>query len=294
MIHLTIIIVSYNTKDLLKKCIESMHKYLPKSLFELIVVDNASTDGTIESMSNFPAYGGTPTENYQRDKLIKNRENVGFAKACNIGAKVAKGKYLLFLNSDTQLQDKTIEDMVSFIDLNEKIGIVGGMLLNADGSYQRTFARFYTLPFVFTMLVGGDKVEMLGNQLKKEKKVDWVSGGFMLIRKTLFEELNGFDESFFMYLEDMELCYRMREIGYQTYIYPQAAALHVGQGSSNRSFAVAHIYAGLLYFYKKHLNSVEYITLKIVLRIKAIMLICLGSLTGNMYLKKTYRQAIKM
>jgi GT2 family glycosyltransferase len=224
--------------------------------------------------------------------------------------------------------------MVQFAESSEKIGIVGGQLINKDGSPQRSFAQFYHLPQAVKMLILGDKGEMnrgkvphvsrvpqvprangkwkmseqsgdladhcgtaeAGENGKSQAHVlavDWVSGGFLLIRKNLFEEAGGFDERFFMYMEDMELCYRVKQMGYTIYGYSDATALHSSQGSSSRSFAVEHIYKGLEYFYKKHKSTVEYSILRAVLTAKAVLLIVVGKVTGNTYLKKTYSNALK-
>lgn len=280
--QLSIIILSYNTKDLTKICLNSIYNLFKDKQVEVIIVDNASHDGSQTMIK----------KEFPNVKLIESDQNLGFAKGVNLGAKNAKGDYLLFLNSDAQLQDKNIFKLIDFLKTNQQIGIAGGLLLNNDKTPQRSFGKFYTLPVVVSMLIGGDKVEMI-NQSVKEQEVDWVSGGFMLISRKLFENIHGFDESFFMYIEDMELCYRVKKSGLGVYFYPLSSALHVGQGSSNRSFAVVNIYKGLTIFYKKHRNKLEYLILRFLLLSKAILLLLFGTMTNDKYLKSTYSKVLK-
>jgi GT2 family glycosyltransferase len=128
--------------------------------------------------------------------------------------------------------------------------------------------------------------------VNKKTSVDWVSGGFMLIRASVFKKLGGFDEHFFMYIEDMELCYRLKKAGLKVIYYPEAKAKHVGQASSNRTFAIINIFKGISYFYKKHRSLIEYYIVKSLLMIKALIAIFIGIVSGNAYLRRTYKQAL--
>ncbi len=175
---------------------------------------------------------------------------------------------------------------------NEKVGIVGGLLLNYDGTKQRSYGKFYNLPEVFLMLYGGERTERFVNTLINTTEVDWVSGGFMMVRKSVFDKVKGFDGEFFMYIEDMDLCYRIRKKGYEVYHEPQAVVSHVGQGSSNKGFAVINIFKGLKIFYKKHKSSLSYTILILFLTMKAYMSILLGKLRGNSTLVETYQKAL--
>ncbi len=280
---ISIIILSYNTKSLLKACLNSVLANLPKDQYEIIVVDNGSKDGSSDMV----------IKDFPKVELIQSAENLGFAKGVNLGAKKAKGEFLLFLNSDASLKDEKVKEMELFMRENELVGVIGGMLVNSDGTVQRSYGRFYTLPVTLKMLLKGDGGEIEKANEVKLKKVDWVSGGFMMVRQKLFEKLRGFDEHFFMYMEDVELCYRVKKAGFVTYVFPRATAVHLHQGSSGRSFAIEHIYKGLAYFYKKHRNRFEYAILKTMLYGKAGILIVIGILAGNTYLKKTYRKAMQ-
>lgn len=291
---LSIIVLSFNTKNLTTKCIKSIFSNYTGSILkkeiEVILVDNASTDGSAESLSNFkfhPANGGT---NF---KLIKNDRNFGFAKGNNIGAKEASGEFFLFLNTDTEVKDQGFLKMVKFLQENKKVGILGGKLKNTDGSSQASAGKFYTLGNFILMLLGAERF-LLRESPRNVKRVDWVSGACMMIRRELFEKLSGFDEHFFMYIEDMELCFRARKLGFYTYFYPDLNLTHKELGSSNREFAVNQIYKGILHFYKKHQSFWQFIIVKFLLIAKALLAVSLGFITDNVYLKNTYTKALRI
>ncbi len=284
MLNLSIIILSYNTKEYLRDCLQSIYNNLPKGFFEVIVVDNASIDNSIEMvLKEFP-----------KVNVFKSDKNLGFAKGVNMGAKKAKGELLLFLNSDAVLQNDKVVEMTSFIRRNEDVGILGGLLVNQDLTRQRSYGKFYTLPVAVKMLIGGDRMEIRGKRLDKPVRVDWVSGGFMMVKTSIFTKISGFDENYFMYMEDVDLCYRAKNMGFLTFIFPDSYALHLSHGSSNRTFAIENIYKGLLYFYKKHRHEWEYNVLKFILFTKAWILMSTGILIRNQYLKNTYRNVIRV
>lgn len=280
----SIIILSYNTKELLRECLKSLYKNIKGVDPEVIVVDNASTDGSVEMVRN----------NFRNVVLVENKKNVGFSKGNNIGAKIAKGEYLLFLNSDTEVRDNGLLEMLEFLETHPGVGILGGRLRNNDGSLQKSAGVFYNLFNVFLMLFGGERIGMLRKSPSHIMQVDWVSGAFMMIRKELFEKLKGFDEKLFMYMEDMEICFRAKKLGFSTFFYPNVNMLHKELGSSNRAFAILHIYEGLLYFYKKHKSRFEYQLARGLLLIKALFMILLGSVLKNTYLTTTYQKAFKV
>lgn len=277
----SIIILSYNTKSILQECLTSLFSKIDKKT-EVIVIDNASSDDSVAMVKTL----------FPQVKVVANKENAGFAKGINLGATKATGEYLLFLNSDTTITTSLLTLERNFHS-NPNIAVVGGQLLYPDGKKQRSFGSFYDLRSVTTMLVRGDTGEIRRQANTKPFEVDWVSGGFMMVRRKMFEEIKGFDEHFFMYIEDMELCYRMKKKGYSIVFDPNVTVTHIGQGSSNRTFAIIHIYKGLLYFYKKHKTSQEYAILKTLLRGKAMSAICIGFLTRNNYLVDTYKKALQ-
>jgi GT2 family glycosyltransferase len=283
MITVSIIILSYNTEALLQTCLQSIFRHVKQGTFEVIVVDNNSADGSVAMVK----------KEFPQVRLIENKENAGFAKGCNTGAAKAKGNYLLFLNSDVELTDDAIAPLVAAFEKHSNIAVVGGLLDNSDGSRQRSFGAFYSLPNVFLLLFGGEKGELSRFTAKKVMAVDWVSGGFMLVKKADFEEIKGFDEHFFMYIEDMEFCYRMHLAGKTVLVVPSSTIKHVGHGSSNRTFAIVSIYKGLQYFYKKHKNPLQYSILVLLLGSKAFLAMFIGVITGKRQLVTTYQQALR-
>ena len=289
MIKLSIVTLSYNTKDLTLKCLESVRNQyeneLGKKELEIIVVDNNSLDGSPYAILNLQF----PISSLQ---LIKNKENVGFGRGANVGAAAAKGKYILFLNSDTQVLDKGFLSMVDFLDKNPKVAILGGKLENNDGSIQRSCGKFYNLFNLFIMLLGLERLGFLRSSPNKIQKVDWVSGACMMVGHDVFKKLTGFDEKLFMYMEDMEICFRAKKLGFSTYFYPSLRLKHESLGSSNRTFAIINIYKGILHFYATHKSYLEYIVAKTLLILKAEILILIGFLTFNSALRERYKKAI--
>lgn len=289
MTNLSIIILNYNTRELTVACVRSLLAHYKKQIddgeFEIIIVDNASADESV-SMIQKQLW-------FSQVKLVQNKENVGFSKGCNRGSSHAKGNHLLFLNSDTQMLDNGLVGMLNYLEKHESVGILGGRLQNTDGSSQASAGVFYTLPRVLLLLIGAERLGKLRYSPEKIASVDWVSGAMLMIDKKLFEKLGGFDEQLFMYMEDMELCFRVKKGGETVVFYPECVVKHISHGSSNRGFAIVQIYKGLLYFYKKHTNLLEYSIVKGLLVAKATILIMLGVILGNKSLRETYTKALQ-
>ena len=289
MVKLSIIILNYNTKDITLKCIESVVSQYKKDLknaeVELLVADNGSKDGSAERIkaSKFISFL----------TLLENEENLGFTKGNNRAAKYAKGRHLLFLNSDTYIKDQGFLKITDFLNSNPKVGIVGGKLTNNDGSLQRSAGKFYNLFNILLMLLGMERIGFVRSSPSRISRVDWVSGACLMIRRDLFEKLSGFDENYFMYMEDMDLCFRAKNRGFLTYFYPDVKLIHIQLGSSNRTFAIKNIYKGLLYFYMKHGNFLSYSIVKSMLYLKAFLLVIIGRIINNRYLSDTYSKALK-
>lgn len=279
----SLVILSYNKRDLTAECLTTIFKNIPAREFEVIVVDNASTDDSVEYIK----------KHFPKVKLIENNRNAGFAGGCNLGAKQAKGEYILFLNNDAKLSSNPLPPMIEAFTTHTDAGIVGGLLLNHNGSLQRSFGAFYTVINVAYLLFAGESGELKRFKSNDVSATDWVSGGFMLIRRDVFEKVKGFNESYFMYIEDMDLCYRVKKAGFGVYNTPHAKVEHLGQGSTNKTFAVVHIFEGLQIFYKQQRSGVEYIIVKLLLFIKASVSLLIGLITCNKYLISTYFSALK-
>lgn len=290
MVNLSILILNYNTPKLTIECLESIIKNYSSQLanksFEIIILDNNSKEG-LETIKNFLS----ESKNINLPiKLVESKKNLGFAGGNNFASRQAKGEYLLFLNSDTEILDNGLLKMNDFLSQNKNVGILGGKLKNIDGSRQPSAGKFYSLFNTFLMLLGIERLGMLRSSPKSILKVDWVSGASMMIGKNNFEEIGKFDENFFMYMEDMELCFRLSKKGLSTDFFPDVDILHKNLGSSNKTYAILNIYKGLLIFYKKYKGN-QLLFLKFLLKMKSLLAIFLGSITQNKTMTATYRKA---
>lgn len=263
---LSVIIVSYNVKDLLHGCLGSIINHQSSTInYEVIVVDNASTDGSVEFIKELTSSRVKERKNSlinnslmknKSIKLIENRENLGFGKANNLGAKKAKGEFVLFLNPDTKVCPGSLKKMVEFFKTRPRVGIIGPQLLNADGSFQPSVGRY---PSILSLILEKpiDFLErrisitrpFLGKFLIKYKKfeepsrVDWVSGAALACRKEVWESLKGFDENFFMYFEDTDFCLRARKTNWEVYYLPGSKIYHLrGKSQPAKSRKKARIY----------------------------------------------------
>jgi len=254
-VSLDIIIVNWNSGGQLRACLASIQAPSREKLelTRVVVVDNASCDGSADDLHN----GGLPLT------LIRNTENHGFAAACNGGAKTSHADYLLFLNPDVCLHSDSLTEPVAFMEKpeNAQVGICGIQLLDEQGQGSPTCSRFPTASTYFSQILGLDRLFpqlFAGHLLKRSdlcqsRDVNHVMGAFFLIRRTLFESLQGFDERFFVYLEDLDLSFRAFEAGWQSYYLATAQAYHKGGGCSEQVKAARLFYSlrsRVLYSYK--------------------------------------------
>ncbi len=288
--ELTIIIISFNTKKITSDCLESILKSKISCSYELILIDNDSKDGSIEMLRSYKA-------KHPNIVLIENKNNTGFSRANNQGAKEARGKYLLFLNSDTVVLDNAIDTLYKkFINEKSKVGFAGGKLLNPDNTPQSSTGPFYTLPYMFAwQFLRGDHWGITRSSPDRETYSDWVSGACFITKKDLYDSLGGFDEKIFMYMEEVDLMYRGKNKGYLTKFYPDAKFIHLGSASSaGKTYPVLQVFRGSFYFYNKHFPYWQVLMLKYMLQAKAILAIIIGYLTNNKYLIKTYEEAYRI
>lgn len=287
-IDVSIIIVSFNTKQLLDDCLRSVYASVKGSDIrtEIIVVDNVSVDGSCEMVK----------KKYPRVILVRNSENVGFGRANNQGIKMAKGEYILLLNSDTIVQGTAIPKLVSFSKAHTTV-FVGPKLYNLDGSPQTSGGPFFSIPVVFAALfLKGDHTGLTRQSPDETRYIDWVSGACIVAPKRLFLDGLQFDEGIFMYMEEIDLLMRARAKGYRTVFYADAHITHLGSGSSTnrRKGPVLNIYRGFLYLYKKHYNKGSLGLLRVLLKLKALIAIAAGTLTDNGELRSIYEEAYRL
>lgn len=251
---LSIIIVSWNVKKVLIDCLGSIEENPASEPFEVLVVDNASSDGTVESVRNkFPEV-----------VVIANSQNLGFAAANNQGIEKSQSEYILLLNPDTIIHSDSLDILIEFMDKNEDVGICGPQLLNQDGTIQSS-ARYF--PTFRGVLYRHTVIRYLGlfkNEYKKwlmknfdhktKMDVDQVMGAALMIRQSIIEDIGVMDEQFFMYYEEVDLCFRIKQAGWRVVFMPEVVITHLGSQSSGQIPVKKQMMAitSLLKFFRKH------------------------------------------
>jgi len=241
MIDVSIIIVNYNTKELLKQCLKSVFEKTQNIDFEVIVVDNVSKDGSQQMIKN----------EFSNVTLIESNENLGFGRANNSGAKIAQGKYLFFLNPDTILINNAVKILFDFMEKNQNCGICGGNIFDEN---LKPILSYGWLPNILDELTGLFSIKHENfNHSDKPKKVRCITGADLMIRKEIFDVINGFDSDFFMYHEELELTHRVKKLGYLVYNVPQANIIHLeGQSTNCEQKAKFKLIGRRLYYQKTH------------------------------------------
>jgi N-acetylglucosaminyl-diphospho-decaprenol L-rhamnosyltransferase len=253
-VTLSVIIVNYNVKYFLEQCLCSVRKAIEKIDGEVFVVDNNSTDGSIEYLQ----------PKFSEIKFIVNKENEGFGKANNKALSVAKGKYILFLNPDTIVTEDSFGNCISFFESNKNIGALGVKMIDGKGIYLKESKRGFPSPWTafcklsgLTALFPHSKIfskYYLGNLSEKENQViDVVSGAYFIVRKETLDKIGGFDEQFFMYAEDIDLSYRIQQSGFLNYYLAQTTIIHFkGESTTKDLRQVKLFYKAMKQFVKKH------------------------------------------
>lgn len=232
---LSVIIITLNNKKILDDCIESVNRHTGSLSYEIIVVDNGSSDGT----------GDLVRTKYPGIKLIENGKNLGFSAANNKGLKIAAGRYSVLLNDDTYLKDDAFEKIVRFMDGKQDIGICGPKLLNVDGSVQRQ----------------GSILSAYKWRSKVPVEVSFILGACMFIRMSAIGKIGLLDENLFFYNDDLDLCKRAKKAGFKVIYYPSAEVFHYGGYSSKKTTNMKLFVEGFrggLYFCRKHYGTVAY------------------------------------
>lgn len=272
-VELSIIIVNFNGRNYLHKCLESIYQFPPNKTFEVIVVDNNSTDGSQEMVY----------QQFSQVKLIANKENVGFARANNQGIQLSRAKFILFLNNDTRILAHSLNLLLREIKKRPEIGAIAPALLNEDYSYQLSYGshpNFKNELWQKYMANFSFKWKIKKKEDDWEKEDDWVSGACFLAPRDILDKVNFFDENFFLYFEDADLCARIRKLGKRILYFPKAKILHyLGKSKDNISQKIALEYRkSHLYFYQKHCGKIEFNLLKFYLVIKFGLLFLFGKI----------------
>ena len=255
---LSVIIVNYNVKEFLQNLLHSIEKASPNISKEIIIVDNASDDGSVEHIRNkFPAI-----------QIVANKENVGFGRANNQALKIAKGKYLLLINPDSIVSEDTFDKMLEFFEKTPEAGLAGCKILNPDGTLQLACRRSFPGPWTSFCKVTGlsnifpqsklfARYNLTYLDTEQTYEVDAISGSFMMLKKEVYDKVGGFDEEFFMYGEDLDLCYRIQKTGYKVFYVHTTQIIHYKGESTRRSSLdeTKVFYDAMHLFVKKHFSS---------------------------------------
>lgn len=273
---LSIIIVNWNTREILTQCLSSIYHRPPSETYEIWVVDNASTDNSVQMIkTSFPDV-----------RLIENQENIGFAPANNQAIRMASGEYVLLLNPDTEVFAGTFDTLLDFLQTHPETGAVGPKTLNPDGSLQTSCYPFPTLSRELWRLLHLDKIVPHGSY----RMVDWeehlhdvdaLLGACILFPRRVLDEIGLLDENYFMYTEEIDLCYRVRQSGRKLFWIPQASIVHYG-GQSTRQVGAEmflQLYKSKVQFFRKHYGIAVGLLYKIILFSTAIprLLLIFGS-----------------
>ncbi len=255
---LSVIIVNYNVKEFLQNLIHSLTKAAQNITYEIIVVDNASDDGSVELIK----------EKFPSVNLIVNQKNLGFSKANNIGLKIAGGTFVMLINPDTIVQEDTIQKMLKFFNDTPDAGLAGCKILNPDGSLQLACRRSFPGPWTSFCKVTGLSSLFPNNKIfarynltylneDQTYEVDAISGSFMMAKKEAIDKVGGLDEQFFMYGEDLDLCYRIQKAGFKVYYVHSTQIIHYKGESTKRSSIdeTKIFYNAMTLFVKKHFSN---------------------------------------
>lgn len=248
--ELSIVIPNWNGRALLPDCLDSTKRTTSDLRLEIIVVDNASSDGSVEWLR----------QAHPDVRVVVNARNEGFARACNAGVRASTAPFAVLLNTDTIVQPGAFQRLLDLARRQPRLAIAGAQLRNADGSFQSSHLPFPSL-FLDWMIISGVGRLLHGASYpsggpedeKGPQRTEWVGGAAFLVRRTAFDQVSGLDEGYFMYAEEMDFCYRLDRAGWQIWYEPAARVIHLGGGSAaSRGAREATLYRGRLRFYRLH------------------------------------------
>jgi GT2 family glycosyltransferase len=268
MIDVSIIIVNWNIRDILRNCLRSVYEQSKGITFEVIVIDNASSDGSAAMVR----------EEFPKVTLIENKENRGFAAANNQGMRIAKGRYILLLNPDTIVLDKAIEKTIVFADSNPDVGVTGCQVLENAEKIQRTCFSFPSLGNLIIQKTGLRRLFSRSRFFGREdmgwwnrdtqRDVDVVSGMYMLVRREAIEQVGMMDEAYFVYAEETDWCFRLKRAGWRCVFAPVGRIIHLDGGNKSTDKAMIKMYVqfqkSIMIFYRKNRGNASWIIARII------------------------------
>ena len=247
---LSVVIVSYNVRDYLENCLQSVSRALEGIEGEVFVVDNHSDDDSVEMVRS----------QYPWVRLIENQENMGFSRANNIAIREARGEYVLLLNPDTIVEEATLREVLRFMEEHPKAGGAGVMMHNADGSLAPESRRALPTPWVSCLKMLGFTKRYYMSHLPWDQpsRIEVISGAFCFLRKKALDEVGLLDEDFFMYGEDIDLSYRLMKGGWENWYLPYPITHFKGKSTQKSDYRYVHIfYKAMLIFFRKHYSHLS-------------------------------------
>lgn len=270
---LSIVLVCWNNKTYLDPCLQSLYETGMQNSFDIVVVDNGSTDRSQQMLA----------EKYPQVKIIQNDSNLGLGKASNQGIEATQGRYILLLNNDTIVNGSSIDAMVDLLEQNPKAGGVGGKLMNPDGTIQAGYNYFSSLheEFLVATRLGelfrpGYPAMMDANEIKS---VDWMGSACLMVRRSALGEVGLLDEEYFIYGDEADLQYRLKKAGWEIYFLPNATTVHYGGRSMDRWRRRKMVYRGKMIFYQKHYGSFKAFILRLMLGILSFVKLIVWSIS---------------
>jgi GT2 family glycosyltransferase len=291
MADLSVIIVSWNVREFLAACLDSIAAHAGDLDIEVIVVDSYSSDGTVEMVR----------ERYQWVKFLPQSTNIGFTRGNNLGLSAAQGRYLMLLNPDTEVVGDALSRMVRYLDDHPDVGVVGPRTLNSDGSTQSTrrrFPTFATALFESTWLQPIAPHQVLDRYYARDiadndiADVDWVQGSALMMRRKAYAQIGGLDEQYVMFSEEMDWCKRVRNAGWRVVYLGDAAIIHHGGKSTEQVSAMAHIYfqSSKIHYFRKFHGPLAAVALRAFLVASYIEQWLIESAKGLLGHKRALRQ----
>ncbi len=278
VVDMSIVLVCWNNKAYLDPCLKSLYEGGLKSSFDVVVVDNGSTDGSQQMLA----------EKYPQVKLIQNAGNVGLGKASNQGIEATNGRHVLLLNNDTLVNGPALDVLVEYLDAHPEVGATAGKLLNPDGSFQSGFAPFSTLLEEFLIVTHIGELLWAGypshGDSNEIKETGWMSSACLLVRRAALDKIGLLDESYFIYGDEADLQYRLNKAGWKVVFLPNSSIIHFGGRSMDRWKRRKMVYRGKMMFYKKNYGFLSTFLLRFlffVMSLLKLLVWCIGFLVPS-------------
>ncbi len=273
VVDMSIVLVCWNNKAYLDPCLKSLYEGGLKSSFDVVVVDNGSTDGSQQMLA----------EKYPDVMLIQNEGNVGLGKASNQGIDATNGRHVLLLNNDTLINGPALDVLVEYLDAHPEAGATAGKLLNPDGSFQSGFAPFSTLLEEFLIVTRIGELLWAGypshGDANEIKETGWMSSACLLVRRAALDQIGLLDESYFIYGDEADLQYRLNRAGWKVVFLPNSSIIHFGGRSMDRWKRRKMVYRGKMMFYKKNYGFLSTLLLRLmffVMSLLKLLVWCVG------------------